>query len=99
MLKVAWTPGLILYQRADTDNEIYRLDWSQWLDGEAMAYPPVLVASAGLAHSLHFVATSYIDVRITLTGDAGTVFTLDVQVESAVTARKKTMTFRFKIIG
>lgn len=64
LTKVTWKPGLRIPQDPDVE-EVYRLDWSDWLKGEALASVTYEISPAGeLTVEREQLATSHEDVRV-----------------------------------
>lgn len=93
MKKIAWKPGLTLDVDPDA-SEIYQWDWSDWLDGETLVNPPVIVAEAGITATLYYLGSTYVDVRIS-GGTAGTSYSVTVRATSAPKGRITDRTVRF----
>ena len=95
MKKIAWKPGLTLDVDPDA-SEIYQWDWTDWLDGETLVNPPVIVAEAGITATLHYLGADTVDVRIQ-GGTAGTTCAVTVRATSATHARVADRTVRFAV--
>ena len=92
---IAWRPNLTL--PADpNDSEIYRWDWADWLDGETLVNPPVIIADPGITAALYYLGTDYADVRIT-GGAAGVTYAVTVRATSATRSRVADRSVRFAV--
>lgn len=95
MKRIAWRDGLTLPHDPNA-SEIYRWDWADWLEGETLVDPPVIVADAGITAALYWVGADYVDVRIS-GGTVGTTYGVTVRATSATRSRTDDRTVRFEV--
>ena len=95
MKKIIWKPNLTLPLDPDA-SEIYQWDWTDWLDGETLVNPPVIVADPGITATLYYLGATTVDVRIE-GGAAGSTYVVTVRATSATRARRQDRTVRFAV--
>ena len=95
MKPIAWRPGLTLPLDPDA-SEIYQWDWADWLDGETLVNPPVIVADPGITAELYYLGATSVDVRVQA-GTAGSTYAVTVRATSATSARVTDRTVRFAV--
>ncbi len=97
MKPINWRPGMVLTQDPD-ESQIYRWDWADWLDGEAVSNPPQIIAEPGITAELYYLGADYVDVRIS-GGTVGSTYAVTVRVTSSVRARIGDRSVRFAVVG
>ena len=96
MRRIVWRDGIEL-PHDPNESEIYRWDWSDWLDGEVLSGTPQILADAGITAALYFLGTDYVDVRVS-GGTVGTTYGVTVRATSDVRARVGDRTVRFTVL-
>lgn len=93
MLSVEWSPRLLIDHDPDAI-EIYRVDWSGWLDGETLAQNwaiPVDISAAIVGST-----STTVDIRVS-GGLPNATAEVTVRAESS-TGRRQDRTLRFRVM-
>lgn len=93
MKRIAWREGLTL-PHDPNESEIYQWDLTDWLDGDTVVNPPLIIADPGISAALEYLAAQTVDVRIS-GGTAGTTYAVTVRATSTPRGRIADRTVRF----
>lgn len=90
---VEWSPRLLLDHDPDAI-EVYRVDWTEWLDGETLAASAVFASEI----TAQIVATTSTTVDIRVSGGAlGATAEVTVRADSSL-GRRQDRTLRFRVL-
>ena len=81
MKSIVWKDGLAPFKHDPNAVEVYRFDWSAWLEGDEIAQA-VAIAGDGLAAEVIANADGAVDVRVS-GGVAGTLSRVTCRVTTA----------------
>ena len=93
MLSVEWSPRLLIDHDPDAI-EVYRVDWSGWLDGETLAANSVIPTD--ITATIVASTTTTVDIRIT-GGTLGATAEVVVRADSSG-GRRQDRTLRFRVM-
>lgn len=94
MITVDWVPGLVIAHEKDA-NEIYRITWADWLDGETIATQSI-INNHNLTVELYLLGSTYVDFRVRDAASTG-MFPVTFRVVSDPKGRIKDKTISFAV--